>query len=94
MSLLPVTVYGDSILREIAKPIKAIDDDLIENIQDMFETMRNAKGIGLAGNQVGLNKKLFIIDLQGLEEYENFKPLVVIKARLILFCLSYLTKGC
>ena len=83
MSLLPVTVYGDSILREIAKPIKAIDDDLIENIQDMFETMRNAKGIGLAGNQVGLNKKLFIIDLQGLEEYENFKPLVVINPEIV-----------
>ena len=83
MSLMPVTVYGDSILREIAKPIKAIDDDLIENIQDMFETMRNAKGIGLAANQVGLNKKFFIVDLLGLEEYDNFKPLVVINPEII-----------
>ena len=83
MSLMPVTVYGDSILRKTVKPIKAIDDELIENIQDMFETMRNANGIGLASNQVGLNKKLFIVDLHGLEEYENFKPLVVINPEII-----------
>jgi len=93
---MPITVYGDSILREIAKPIKAIDDELIENIQDMFETMRNANGIGLAANQVGLNKKFFIVDLHGIEEYDDFKPLVVINPEIIEYSdeLIIMEEGC
>ena len=96
MSLMPVTVYGDSILRETAKPILSVDDELIENIQDMFETMRNANGIGLAANQVGLNKKLFIIDLKGVEEYEDFKPLVIINPEIIELSddLVIMEEGC
>ncbi len=83
MSLIPVTIYGDSILRETAKPVNTVDDELIKNIQDMFETMRNANGIGLAANQVGLNKKIFIVDLKGVEGYDDFKPLVVINPEII-----------
>ncbi|MEN8191862.1 MAG: peptide deformylase [Bacteroidota bacterium] len=83
MSIMPINVYGDSILREIVKPIEKIDDELIENIQNMFETMRHANGIGLAANQVGLSKKFFIADLKGLDEYENFKPLVIINPEII-----------
>ncbi len=96
MSLMPITVYGDSILREVAKPIKAIDDELIKNIQDMFETMRNANGIGLAANQVGLNKKMFIVDLQSLEEYNDFKPLVIINPEIIGYSdeLIIMEEGC
>lgn len=96
MSLMPVSVYGDSILREVTKPIKAIDDEIIKNIQDMFETMRNANGIGLAANQVGLNKKFFIIDLQGLDEYDEFKPLVIINPEIIQYSdeLIIMDEGC
>jgi len=96
MSLLPITVYGDSVLREVVKPIKAIDDELIKNIQDMFETMRNAKGIGLAANQVGLKKNMFIIDLQGVEDYNEFKPLVVINPEIIEYSdeLIIMEEGC
>jgi len=80
---MPVTVYGDSILRETAKIVPSVNDEIIENIQDMFETMRNANGIGLAANQVGLNKKIFIIDLQGVDGYDDFKPLVVINPEIV-----------
>ncbi len=96
MSILPITVYGDSILREIAKPIKMVDDELIENIRDMFETMRYANGIGLAANQVGLNKKMFIIDLQAVEEYSDSKPLVVINPEIVAYSDEIVTmeEGC
>ena len=96
MSILPITVYGDSILREIAKPIKMVDDELIENIRDMFETMRYANGIGLAANQVGLNKKMFIIDLKGIEEYSDFKPLVVINPEIVAYSdeIVSIEEGC
>ncbi len=96
MSLMPVTVYGDSILRETAKSILSVDDELIKNIQDMFETMRNANGIGLAANQVGLNKKIFIVDLKGVEGYEDFKPLVIINPEIIELSddLVIMEEGC
>jgi peptide deformylase len=96
MSLMPVTVYGDSILRETAKPILSVDDEIIQNIQDMFETMRNANGIGLAANQVGLNKKMFIIDLKGVDGYDDFKPLVVINPEIIEYSdeLIIMEEGC
>ncbi len=96
MSLMPVTVYGDSILRETAKSILSVDDELIKNIQDMFETMRNANGIGLAANQVGLNKKIFSVDIKGVEGYDDFKPLVVINPEIVEYSddLVIMEEGC
>lgn len=78
MSILPITLFGDNILRKKVSKAKSIDDKTIDLISNMFETMHNAHGIGLAANQVGANKALFIVDLAGVEEYENFKPLVFI----------------
>ena len=71
-------------------------DELIENIQDMFETMRYANGIGLAANQVGLNKKLFIIDLKEVEEYSDFKPLVMINPEIVAYSdeIVSIEEGC
>jgi len=83
MALLPITIYGDSILRKTIKPIKSIDDEIIMIIQNMFSTMRNANGIGLAGNQVGLDKKIFIIDVSPVEDYEHIKPIVMINPQII-----------
>jgi len=45
MSIIPITVYGDSILRQKTKRVEKVDDELIQNIQDMFQTMRYANGI-------------------------------------------------
>lgn len=83
MAIIPITQYGDSILRESAKPINSVDDNVIELIQDMFATMRNANGIGLAGNQVGLDKQIFVVDISPVEGYENIKPIVMINPRIV-----------
>ena len=83
MAILPITVYGDKILWEKAKPIKAIDDQLIVTIQDMFQTMRKANGIGLAANQVNIDKQIFIIDVSPVEGYEHIKPVVMINPEII-----------
>lgn len=83
MSVFPITVYGDSVLRGKTEKIKAVDDKLISDIQNMFATMRHASGIGLAGNQMNLNKSLFIIDLKGVEGYEKFKPVVMINPEIL-----------
>lgn len=96
MAILPITVYGDKILREKTKPVKKINDQLIIDIKNMFETMRNASGIGLATNQVGLNKSLFIIDLSPIENYEKFKPVVMINPKILVKSdeLILLEEGC
>lgn len=78
MSILPIFLCGDKILRKKAKKIKQVDDWLIKFIADMFETMKQANGIGLAANQVGLDLSLLIVDLSEVEGYENFKPKVFI----------------
>jgi len=84
MSIIPITVYGDSILRKKTQKVQYVDDELIQNIRDMFQTMRNASGIGLAANQVGLDKSVFVIDLQEVEGYEKFKPVVMINPEIVL----------
>jgi peptide deformylase len=83
MSIIPITQYGDSILRKVVNPVESIDDNVIQTIQDMFATMRNANGIGLAGNQVGLDQQLFVIDISPVEGYEEVKPIVMINPKII-----------
>ncbi|MBN1638666.1 MAG: peptide deformylase [Ignavibacteriales bacterium] len=83
MSLLPITIYGEEILRKKAKEITAIDDELITLVKDMFDTMRNANGIGLAANQVNLDKQIFIVDISPVEGYEKVKPLIAINPKII-----------
>jgi peptide deformylase len=60
--ILPVTVYGDPLLRKISKPISENDSGLQQTIENMFETMYSADGVGLAAPQVGLSIRLFVID--------------------------------
>jgi peptide deformylase len=96
MAILPITVYGDKILREKTREVKNIDDNIIELLQDMFETMHNANGIGLAANQVGVGKSIFIVDLSLSEGYEKYKPMVFINPKIILYSddKSVIEEGC
>ena len=83
MAILPVTVYGDKILRKKTKPVDAVNDAIVANVKDMFDTMRNASGIGLAANQVGIDKSIFIVDLRHVEDYEESKPMVLINPKIV-----------
>lgn len=84
MSIIPITVYGDKILRQKSKNISQINDELIEKIKNMFDTMRNARGVGLAANQVGFDESIFVIDLSSVEGYEKSKHVVMINPEIIL----------
>ena len=68
MALLPIIETPDPLLRRISKPVEAVDDDLRKLIADMFDTMYAAPGIGLAAIQVGVPRRLLVIDLQEPEE--------------------------
>lgn len=64
MAILPILEAPDPRLRTISTPVEAIDDDLQRLIDDMFETMYDAPGIGLAAIQVGVPKRVLVMDLQ------------------------------
>ncbi|MHB1687929.1 MAG: peptide deformylase [Ignavibacteriaceae bacterium] len=83
MALLQITLIGDKILRRKASAVKEVDSKTVELIRDMFETMRNANGIGLAANQVGADKSIFIVDLSVIEGHEDAKPVVIINPKIV-----------
>ena len=64
MSLLPIVTVPDPILRAQSAPVERVDDDLQRLVADMFETMYEAPGIGLAAVQVAVPRRLLVIDLQ------------------------------
>lgn len=96
MAILPVTVYGDKILRKKVDLVRDVDFKTIELIKNMFDTMRNSNGIGLAANQVGVDKAIFVIDISVVEGYENYRPLAVINPEITFRSDEkvYMEEGC
>jgi peptide deformylase len=71
MARLPIYETPDPVLRQISTPVETVDDELRKLIDDMFDTMYAAPGIGLAAVQVGVPKRLLVIDLQEPEEEDG-----------------------
>ena len=69
--ILPIYVYGQPVLRKVAQDITPDYPELKELIQNMFETMDNADGIGLAAPQIGRSIRLSVIDLSIPGIHEN-----------------------
>jgi len=70
--LLRVTQYGENILRQKGEPVTEFNDELRDLANNMLETMYENDGIGLAAQQVGINKQLFVLDLQMGERQVDF----------------------
>ncbi|MCA9743919.1 MAG: peptide deformylase [Deferribacteres bacterium] len=68
MALLQIRKYGDPVLRQKAKQIDPIDDEIVKLAEDMIETMQVAKGIGLAAPQIGLSLSMCVVDIGLIEE--------------------------
>ncbi|MFC7537028.1 peptide deformylase [Sphingomonas sp. GCM10030256] len=73
MAIRPILCIPDPVLREISTPVDSIDNEVRTLISDMFETMYAAPGIGLAAVQVGVPKRLLVIDLMEPAE-EGVEP--------------------
>jgi len=82
MSILPILIYPDSHLRKVATPITKITGEISDLANSMFETMYDAPGIGLAGPQVGIIQRIFVIDIGDPENKETKKPLVFINPEI------------
>ena len=81
MSVLPIRFYGDPVLRQKAKTIEKLDSGIITLVQDMFDTLHQASGLGLAANQVGALKRVFVVDLSKI--IPSSKPLVFVNPILL-----------
>lgn len=68
MAILPILNYPDPRLRTVASPVQAVDDTIKTLIEDMFSTMHEAKGIGLAATQVDRHVRVVVMDLSGKDE--------------------------
>jgi peptide deformylase len=62
MTVLPIVISGEPVLHEPAAPVTAFDDTLRQLVSDMFETMDEAPGVGLAAPQVGVGLQVFVYD--------------------------------
>lgn len=78
MSLLTILEYPDKRLRTVAKPVDSVDAALATLIDDMFETMYEAPGIGLAATQVDVHRQLLILDISE----DRSQPMVFINPRI------------
>ncbi len=64
MAIRKVVIHPDPVLREVSEPVTAFDDDLVRLVRDMAETMYAAPGVGLAGPQVDVTKRLLVMDVR------------------------------
>ncbi len=69
--ILPIYTYGNTVLRKVAEPIEADYPNLKELVQNMFETMAHAEGVGLAAPQIGLPIRVLVINLSAMEESDD-----------------------
>jgi len=76
VSILDIRVLGDPILRQATKPVGEITPDVQRLIDDMFETMYHARGIGLAAPQVGRTERIAVVDVDD-------EPLVLINPEIV-----------
>lgn len=81
MAKLPIITLPDPLLRETSKAVEKIDSDLQRLIDDMLETMYAAPGVGLAAIQVGVPRRLLVLDVEGDEETK--KPIAMINPEIL-----------
>ena len=62
MSTLPIRIYGDPVLTQVAQPVEDIDSRVATLAETMIETMYEAPGVGLAASQIGVQRRLFVYD--------------------------------
>ena len=92
MAKLNILEFPDPRLRTVAQPVEQVDDEMRQLIDDMFETMYEAPGIGLAATQVNVHRRLIVIDVSE----DRSQPLVFINPEIEVLdeTLSEYDEGC
>jgi peptide deformylase len=82
MSIREIRILGDPVLREPAGVISAVDDEVRSLVEDMLETMYRAGGIGLAAPQVGISRRVIVVD-PGEADEESEGPVALVNPRVV-----------
>lgn len=82
MTIKPLIILPDPILRQVSMPVETVNDEVLRLSRDMLETMYDAPGIGLAAIQVGIARRMLVIDLA--KEGEEANPQVFINPEVLV----------
>lgn len=97
MAAHDIVIYGDPVLRKVAEPVEQVDQAVKDLVSMMVDTLKKAHGLGLAAPQVGVSKRVFIVDLSAIdltaEQHVFINPEIVWKSEdeveLEEGCLSF-----
>lgn len=91
MAIRDIRLFGDPVLNSAADPVTVFDAALERLVDDMLETMDHAGGVGLAANQIGLARRIFVFDCQGMRGHivnPMWQPVGEVQQTGIEGCLS------
>lgn len=83
MAILPIVIAPEPVLKQKALPVEKVDDEIRQLLEDMLDTMYNAHGIGLAANQIGVLKRLIVVDVAEREGHDRGQPMKFINPEII-----------
>lgn len=76
MAERPIVLYGDPVLREVSEEVEEFNQDIKDLVSDLTDTLKKARGLGLAAVQIGVRKCVFIVDLSAVDLKESLKVFV------------------
>lgn len=96
MAILPIVIAPDEVLKTVARPVETVTDDIRTLLADMLDTMYNAHGIGLAANQVGVLKRVIVVDVEQKGDHLPGNPLKMVNPEILESSEEFLSyqEGC
>ncbi|MFT6105820.1 MAG: peptide deformylase [Rickettsiales bacterium] len=110
MTILPILIFPNKLLKETSKPVEKFDDDLKKLMDDMLETMYADRGVGLAAVQIGVLKRIVVMDINykiedcneqhdhshGHDHFSGQKPIFLINPEIVSVSKEKITyhEGC
>jgi peptide deformylase len=95
MAVLQIRIWPDEVLKQKAVPVDVVDDEVRKLLVDMAETMYASDGIGLAAPQVGVSRRVVVVDIPGGEGHESTGLLYMVNPRILQAEGSVcMTEGC
>lgn len=80
MANLKIVKEGDPVLRKVSRPVTEINPRILRLLDDMVETMRKADGVGLAAPQVGILRRIAVVECEEGEVYELINPKIIARS--------------
>lgn len=93
MAERPIVIYGDPVLRNVSEPVTEITGEIKALVSDMIDTLKKAQGLGLAAVQIGVLKRIFIVDVSVIDPTKTLTVFINPELELLSGELEY-EEGC